>query len=275
MKLINIPPYRGDNYTTEKGHFLVQQILDRMRRRGQLEGVEIDVDDGYPLEYSPETHVKAYVYKEWGLANITVGFLQRVKEISDMGKYDAIVTSGSIEPGFFAGRLISKIPIAFSLHSAVHIASLLGDRSSMIELGDQNARIVRRQVELYGLGHKLVSARCVPYSAHDVMTLITKYAEEERTSAPEVNKVLNNVVAQCMAAIEKDRADCLILGCPPLQCLEEEIRQRLDAAGYDEIQLVCELPAAVECARAMVNLKLTQAPRAYPSDLLKAKPEFR
>ena len=33
--------------------------------------------------------------------------------------------------------------------------------------------------------------------------------------------------------------------------------------------------AAVEMARAMVNMELIQAPRAYPSDLLKAKPEFR
>ena len=33
--------------------------------------------------------------------------------------------------------------------------------------------------------------------------------------------------------------------------------------------------AAVEMARAMVNLKLMQAPRAYPGDALKAKPAFR
>ena len=31
----------------------------------------------------------------------------------------------------------------------------------------------------------------------------------------------------------------------------------------------------VEMAKAMVNMKLTQSPRAYPSDLLKAKPAFR
>jgi hypothetical protein len=28
-------------------------------------------------------------------------------------------------------------------------------------------------------------------------------------------------------------------------------------------------------ARAMVNMKLKQSPRAYPNDLLKAKPAFR
>ena len=102
-----------------------------------------------------------------------------------------------------------------------------------------------------------------------------KYKKEERMKVPEVKKVIDDVLAQSRVAIEKDRADSLILGCPPLQCFEDEIRQTLDEAGYGEIQILSELPAAVEVAKAMVNMKLIQAPRAYPSDALKAKPEFR
>jgi Asp/Glu/hydantoin racemase len=107
------------------------------------------------------------------------------------------------------------------------------------------------------------------------MGFIGQYKKEERIKVPEVRKLIDDIVAQCVAAIEKEMADSLILGCPPLQCFEDEIRQALDEAGYDEIQLICELPAAIEMAKAMVNMKLIQAPRAYPSDALKVKPRFR
>ena len=40
------------------------------------------------------------------------------------------------------------------------------------------------------------------------------------------------------------------------------------------MQLSDGLSAAVEMAKAMVSMKLKQAPKAYPSDGLKAKPEF-
>ena len=90
-----------------------------------------------------------------------------------------------------------------------------------------------------------------------------------------MKKLIDDIVEYCIKAVEEDRSDSLILGCTPLQCFEDEVRERLDESGYNEIQLICEFSAAVEMAKAMVNLKLVQAPRAYPSVFLKAKPEFR
>jgi allantoin racemase len=269
MRIIDIPPYRSVNYTPEKGHYLLNAIIENMKKRGQLEGVELDIDEGYHTEHTGVNR------DEEVLANITVGFLKRVREISEMGKYDAIVTSGAIEPGFFAGRMISKIPIAFCVHSAVHIASLIGDRFTIIEQADPMAQTVRHYVQLYGLGHKLVSVRAISGSSTYTMGFILKHKKEERIKIPEVKKIIDDIVAHCITAIEKERADSIILGCPPLQVFEDEIRHALDEAGYSEIQLICEFPAAVEMAKAMVNMNLIQSPRAYPSDELKSKPEFR
>ena len=229
MRIIDIPPYRAKNYAPERGHYLVIEIVENMRQRGQLEGVEIDIDDGYPTEHTAETR------DEEVLANITVGFLTRVRELSESGKYDAIVTSGSIEPGFFAGRMISNIPIAFCLHSAVHMASLVGERFSIIELTDTMGQIIRHLVQLYGLSHKLASIRTVSLSSTVTMGYIRDYPKEERVKIPEVKKLLDEVAARCQVAIEKDRADSLILGCPPLQCFEDEIREGLDKAGYESL----------------------------------------
>jgi allantoin racemase len=271
MKIIDIPPYRGPNFTPESGHYLVKEVLAMMAQRGQLQGIEIDIDDGYPVDPTKPTEKR----DDEVLAMITPGLLSRVRHYSEMGKYDAIVTSGSIEPGFFAAREISKIPIACSIHAAVHVASLIGDRFSIIELTDPMAKIVRRYVESYGLGHKLASVRTLSQTSTFMMGIVRKVKKEDRLKTPEVRKHLDQIGERCAEAIEKDRADCLVLGCPPLQCLEDEIRVLLDQKGYGEIQLISEIPAAVEVARLMVNMKLIQSPRAYPREDLKAKPEFR
>jgi Asp/Glu/hydantoin racemase len=142
-------------------------------------------------------------------------------------------------------------------------------------MSDAIARVVGHHVMLYGLGHKLASIRTVSHSASHAQNFIDKYKKEDRLDIPEVKKLFDEILVQCRAAIEKDHADTLILGCPPLQCLEDELRQELDNAGYGEIQLISELSAAVEMARAMVNMKLIQSSSAYPDDSLKAKPKFR
>lgn len=171
--------------------------------------------------------------------------------------------------------MISKIPIAYCLHSAVHIASLIGDRFTIIEQMDPMGQIVRHYVELYGLGHKLMSVRTIGKTSTHTMGFILKHRREERHKVPGVKKIVGDILSQCVAAIEKERVDSIILGCPPFQCLEGEIRQALNEAGYREIQLISEFPAAVEVAKAMVNMKLIQSPRSCPSEALKAKPEFR
>ena len=98
MKIINIPPYRhgGVNYDPKQGHFVVREIVENMRRKGQLDGIEMDIDEGYPTDHSSKTRDEEF------LANITVGLLKRIREVCEMNKYDAIVTSGGIEPNFCA-----------------------------------------------------------------------------------------------------------------------------------------------------------------------------
>jgi len=270
MRLINIGPY-GNAKSANKdttGKPIIEELIDNMRRRGQLKGVEIDTDTGttIPAKDGRDDDV---------LAQINVGVIEKIREYSAMNKYDAIVCRGSLEPGFHAGRQISKIPVAFALHSAVHVASLIGDRFSLLDVTDPLAHIARRHVEEYGFGHKLVSVRRVDCSSLAMGSLLYSRKKADRANDPQVKDLLDVAMVQCVAAIEKDRADTIIIGCIPLQYLEDEIRQRLAAAGYGEIQLICEFASAVEMAQVMVNMKVTQAPRAYPGDDLRAKPEYR
>lgn len=273
MKIALIPPYKpvGSKYQmTNEGPLAIQEVIELMTRRGQMEGIELDFADAHPMENPVEDRDEVF------LAEITPGFLKKVKEYSEMGTYDAIITNGSIEPGFFAARMISKIPIASGPHSAMYMASLIGDRFSVLELRDAMAQIVRHYAWNWGMSDKLVSIRNIGVTSIYLMRLIHQYKnKEERLRAPEVRKVIDDSIAQCITAIEKDKANAIILGCIPLQTFWEVFRQRLDEEGYEEVPLIIGVSAALEMAKAMVNLRLMPSKRAYPSENLKRQPEFR
>jgi Asp/Glu/hydantoin racemase len=158
----------------------------------------------------------------------------------------------------------------------MHFAALLGEKFCALTTTDTQAMIVRRNAQLYGMNHKLTSVRYVSLSSTGTMALVRKYKKgPERTNAPEVKAFVGAVVEQFVRAIEDEGADSVIIGSPHQQCFLDEVRLGLDARGYQEINLIGAFPAAVEMARAMVNMKLRQSPRAYPTDALKAKPAFR
>ncbi len=271
MKLIMVPPYKGMNWTPTRGQYMLRELVDNMKRKGQLEGVEIDIDDGYPFP----AEIDPLLRDEEFIVHISVGVAKRVRYYSDMGKHDAIIQTGDLDPGFLAGRTLSKVPFASAAHAAIHMASLVGDRFTFFAMNNVSAMIVRRMVRHYGFDHKLVSVRFPSYSSTYAASFTREHPKEERIKFPEVKKIVNDLTVQCQAAIEKDRADSLILGCPAIEVFEDEVRESLNAAGYGEIPIIVSLYAAVEMAMAMVNMKLIQARRAYPTSGLKAKPEFR
>jgi Asp/Glu/hydantoin racemase len=248
---------------------MMRDLIASMKARGQLDGIEIDIDEGEPTDHGAETRDDVVV------ANIAVGVVKRVQAVCAMGKYDAIVTQAGIEPGFLAAMSSSTLPVAYPVHSAMHFASLLGEKFCALTTTDAQAMIVRRNAQLYGMNHKLTSVRYVSRSSTYTMALVRNYPKAERASAPEVREFVGAIVGEFVRAIEDEGADSVIIASPHQQCFLDEVRQGLDARGYQEINLIGAFPAAVEMARAMVNMKLRQSPRAYPTDTLKAKPAFR
>ena len=121
MRLVAIPPYR--NPAVNWG-WVLRHLVEDYRKTGALQGVEVDVDDGYLAESASETR------DEEVLAVINVGIINKVKEYAQTGKYDGIVLTGGIDPGFIAARVVlqDKIPVTGAIHAGLHVASLIGER---------------------------------------------------------------------------------------------------------------------------------------------------
>jgi Asp/Glu/hydantoin racemase len=269
MRLVAIPPYR--NPAVGWG-WVLRHLVDDYRKTGALEGVEVDVDEGYLVESTSETR------DEEVLAVINVGIINKVKEYAKMGKYDAIVLTGGIDPGFVAARVVlqDKMPVTGAIHSALHVASLIGERVSEIHTVPSSSLIVRQLGQRYGFNDKLVSVRIPRHTSTEAFGFLLKYKDNwaQRLNDPGLRKIMDDITGECIAAIEENRADALILACEHLQACADGVRQRLDQAGYHEIPVIRALPAGLEMAMAMVNMKLLQAARAYPGHNLKAAPKY-
>ncbi len=275
MKICILPPVGGtftkyDNEHKGALNFVLWAILENIRKKGGLDGVEVEVERGYPVE------IPQLERDEEFFATRSVGILKRLREICTTKRYDGILCNSSIDPGVFAGQMVGnyyKIPVVFAMQAAVHIASFIGERFSIIDLTDAMAQIDRRKVESYGLGHRLVSVRAIGINDTETEKLCHDFVVG--TNAAGYQKVINAIVTQGINAVERERADTLLLACPVMQPFEDEIRKDLDKAGYGEIQLIGEVGAGLEVLKAMINMKILPAPRAFSGDHLKAQPEYR
>jgi Asp/Glu/hydantoin racemase len=269
MRLVAIPPYR--NPAVNWG-WVLRHLLDDYRKAGGLAGVEVDVDDGYLVDTTSEKR------DEEVLALINVGIINKVKEYCRTGRYDGIVLTGAIDPGFIAARVVlqDKIPVTGAIHASLHVASLIGERVSEIHTVPSSSLIVRHLGERYGFGHKLVSVRISGHTSTAAYRILEQYRENWRARLDDraLGLIMDDITRACVAAIEEDRADAVILACEHLQACADGVRRRLDEAGYHEIPIVRALPAGLEMAIAMANMKLLQTARAYPGHDLKAAPRY-
>jgi len=266
MKILILPPYQNKNgYTNQQ----TIELMAALEEKGQITKDEYVIDDGYFIEWLEDRRDCEF------LATISLGVIKKTREHGVSGNFDAIVSMGSMEPAFYPAREISDIPFMGALHSALHVASLIGDKCAVIEATDPQAVLVRRHAKMYGFDHKLVSARHAGFSSTEMGKMLAEHPRGKRAAVPAIKTVIDKIVAQCKAAVDQNGADCVILSCMPLQVLEPEVRRQFNDLGYEDIPIICELPASVAMAQAVIGMNLSTARVANPRADNKIKPAYR
>lgn len=227
------------DYTTAYSH----ELLDEMEELGLLSGIDWDYDPG-PKGPLVETRED--------LMEVSWGVLQRVRAVSESGLYDAIVIQGFLDPVLYAAREVASVPVLGCGNSAVHIASLLGHRFSILDTLESMAIVIRENNRLYEFNHKLASVRSIEFPVREVM-------RKER-----LGELVNAMEREAIAAIEKDGADTLILGCTALSWLVPHVRKRLQEKTI-HAPVVEPIHCAVTLARSLVQMRLNHSRLAYPS----------
>jgi len=180
------------------------------------------------------------------------GVLKLVREACESRKYDALILLGGLEPGLFAAREIATqydIPVVSGTSSEIAFASILGHRYTIIDTLDWMAIAMRENIIIYGMNERCASIRSIEWHPSDL------YGDPPEAA--------DTFVRECIDAIEKDGADVIVVGCNQLLWIQPLAQKRLIELGY-EVPVLHPYKCAIETAKALVNMKVSQSKFAFP-----------
>ena len=197
--------------------------------------------------------------------------LRVVREACESGKWDAIVLLGGGDPGYVESREIGRrfgVAVTSCAHAQMHTARALGDRFSIIDIGEtHNARMADLVVQ-YRFTHECASIRNIdfplPRPPFDDGTR-PHHVERERAQKGERSEMVEAAVEESIAAIEEDGAEVLMIGCSAAFWLQPYLQRRLKELGWD-IPVLEGYRSSIEMAKWLVGMGATASGIAYPVD---------
>lgn len=260
---------RGSRYA-DKYHSDVLSKEQRLRMsylniRHLLEDVEWDFHGG-PI--AP--------YGDWAVetreefAYVAAARLPIVREACESGKYNAIVLLGGGEPGFLESREIARryrIPVTSCAFSQMHIATMLGNRFSVIDFTESHNMYYYDLVVRHRFADRCASIRNINYyharPGHEEESTIAD--EREKALRGEPSAAVERAVEAAVASIQEDGAEVITFGCSDAFWLQAFVQKRLDEMGW-EIPVLEGYSSAIVLAKLFVDLGVDASGLAFPSD---------
>lgn len=149
---------------------------------------------------------------------------------------DACIIACFDDPGLAEARAAVSIPVIGIGEAAFHLASLVGERFSVVTTLSRSIPVIEANLARYGL-----AGRCARVRASDVPVLAL---EEEGSDA------CDRISDEIGRAIAEDRAEAIVLGCAGMT----DLARRLEAVHG--VPVVDGVAAAVVLAEGLVRLGL-------------------
>lgn len=252
----------------------VQQTQDlpkeqRLMNYGNIKHLLEDVDwDLHPGPLAP--------YGDWPVENreefclVAAGRLPLVREACKSGRYNAIVLLGGGEPGFVEAREIARqyhIPVTANAFSQMHMASMLGNKFSVIDLADSHNMYYYNLVVQHHFTHRCASIRNMNYPLPRPGHADTHSMVEDRAKAlrGEPCDAVEIAVREAEAAIQEDGAEVITFGCSATFWLQPFVQERLNQMGW-EAPVLEGYSCSIVLAKAMVGLGVDVSGLFLPGD---------
>jgi allantoin racemase len=242
-----------------------QLLMNHENVKHLLEDVEWDLHEGPMAPYG-----------DWPVENreefclVAAARLPIVREACESGKYNAIVLLGGGEPGFIEAREIARkygIPVTANAFSQMHIASMLGNRFSVIDLAESHNMYYYNLVVQHRFTGRCASIRNINYPLPrpphtGERTLLV---EKEKALRGEPSEAVEIALKEAVAAIEEDGAEVITFGCSATFWLQPFLQKRLNEMGW-EVPVLEGYSCSIELAKLMVGLGLDASGLTFPSD---------
>jgi allantoin racemase len=162
---------------------------------------------------------------------------------------DAVVIDCMGDPGLQGARECVSIPVIGPCETAMHYASMLGHKFSVLTVLNRTVPLLENLSLLYGVSSKLASIAPVNIPVLDL--------------EKDLDYTLNRMTTVAIDTIKNDHAAVIIFGCTGMLGCADAVQNNLKAKGYD-VPVIDPIPLAVNTAYVLAKLKLSQSKHSYP-----------
>lgn len=193
-----------------------------------------------------------------------------VRQACESGRYDAIVLLGGGDPGFTEAREIGErfnIPVTTCAHAQMHVAAMLGNKFSVIDISEAHNMHYYNLVVQYRFTAQCASIRDidVPLPRPTNANPRDIAAEQDAAAAGRRSEMLERAVTEAIAAIEEDGAEVITLGCSAAFWMQPHLQKRLHEAGW-EVPVLEGYRAAITMAKLLSDLRVSVSGLAFPRE---------
>ena len=234
MKILYIVP--GSLSQSELG----AEELERRKKILQLHAQKETIVDITDIESGPRSIESSY--EEY----LSVpGTVERAIQAEKEG-YDGLILGCFGDPGLNALREMVNIPVVGPVETAMHVASMLGRKFSIVTVLDSVVPSLERLAKVIGLDRRLASVRAV-----NIPVLELRHNIESTTA---------RMTEASQRAIMEDSADVIVLGCMSMAFMEvSEMMKKVLG-----IPVVNPALVSLKVLEGLVQAGLSQSKRAYP-----------
>ena len=215
-------------------------------------------------------------YGDWAVetreefCHVAAARLPIVREACESGKYNAIVLLGGGEPGFMESREIARqyaIPVTSCAFSQMHIASMLGNKFSIIDFTETHNMFYYDLVIRHRMTVRCASIRNINFyhARPGVVDENTIDKEREKALRGEPSEAVERAVREAVAAIEEDGAEVITFGCSDVFWLQSFLQKRLHGIGW-EVPVLEGYSSAIVLAKLFVDLGVDASGLNFPSE---------
>lgn len=190
------------------------------------------------------------VSPSWGPASIeghveevlsSAAVLETVARVGD--EYDGIAIACYGDPGLYAAREISPVPVVGIAEASMLLACTVAHSFSVVTVLDRIVPMLQDVVGRYGLRDRCASVRGTPLAVLEI--------EQDPAAAA------REVLAEARRAVAEDGAEAICLGCAGMGVLECTVRDELDG-----VPVIDGVAAAVKTLESLVGLGLKTSRQA-------------
>ena len=174
--------------------------------------------------------------------------VRKVVQAEDDG-VDAVIIDCMADPGLQAAREMVSIPVIGPAETAMHVASMLAHRFSVLTVLDRAVPMFHEHAHRMGVAERLASVRAVNIP-------VLELGDTER--------VVKALVEQSVVAVREDGAHLIVFGCTGMIGLAEEVEKGLVAQGIADVPVIDPGVLAVKVAEALADIGLSHSKRTYP-----------